>query len=87
MDTQRPAIAIGKHAEVAASLGSLDDAKRVFLAGDGNVGGVVAGELEKDAGVRAALVGLTCGMEKARAETKAGGGFFGVANLVTNGLE
>jgi len=61
--------------------------KGEFLPRDGNIGGVIAGELEKYAGVRPALVSLAGGMEKARAEAEAGGGFFGVAHLVTDGLE
>src|SRR6202035_6201155 len=87
VNAQRPAIAIGEHGEVAARLGGLDDAKGEFLTGDGNIGGVIAGKLEKDAGIRAALIGLASGMEKAGTEAEAGGGFFGVADLVADGLQ
>src|SRR5258708_26610487 len=87
MNAQRAAIAIREHGEIATRLGGFDDAKGEFLPGNGNVGGVIASELEKDAGVRATLVSLAGGMEKARAEAEAGSGFFGVAHLVADGLE
>src|SRR6266702_5152518 len=87
VDAERPAIAIGKNGEIAARLGGLDDAKGEFLARDRNIGSIIAGELEKNAGVRTALVGLAGGVEKARAEAEAGGGFLGVAHLVADGLQ
>src|SRR5260370_34669769 len=81
VNAQRAAIAIGEHGEVTARLGGFDNAKGEFLPGNGNVGGVIASELEKDAGVRAALVSLAGGMEKTRTEAEAGGGIVGAAYL------
>ena len=42
--------------------------------------GVVAGDLQKDAAVRSAFVGLPGGVQKARAEAEHGGDFLGVAD-------
>ena len=72
MDAQRAAVALDEHLEIAARLRRLDDAERVALAGHRQVRGVVAGDLQEDAGVGAALVGLAGRVQEARAEAEAG---------------
>src|SRR5215472_11485966 len=51
--------ALGKDIVIAARLRGLDDAKGVGLTGDPQIFGIVAGDLQKDAAVRSALVGLS----------------------------
>ena len=68
MDAQRAPAALGQHAEVAAGLSRLDDAEAGLLAGYRQVPGVVGGDLQKDAAVGAAFVGLSGGMQEAWAE-------------------
>src|SRR5256885_8035949 len=87
MDSECAAASIGEDVEITASLRGLYDAERVLLAGHGKVGGVIVGDLEKDAGVRAAFVGLSCGMQESRAEAEAGGEFLFVTNDVTEFLK
>src|SRR5215813_7012116 len=86
VDAQSAAAAFGENVEVAASLRGFHDTKRIFLAGDCHVGGVVAGNLQEDAAVWAALVGLSRGVQKARAEAEARSDFllvaYGVAKLL-----
>src|SRR5215470_14483300 len=50
--------ALRQHVEIAARLRLLDNAEGVGLAGDRQVLAVVAGDLQEDAAVRAALIGL-----------------------------
>ena len=51
MEPQNPAPALGQHLEIAARLGRLDDAEGVLLAGNWEIVGVVAGDLQEDAAV------------------------------------
>ena len=69
---QRAPAALGKDLEIAARLRRLDDAERVGLAGHRQVLGIVAGDLQEDAAVRPALVGLSRRMLEARPEADAG---------------
>src|SRR5215470_1629923 len=87
MDTQCAAATFGEDAEVAASLRCLRDPECVFLPGNGEIGSIIAGNLQKDAAIRAALVGLSRGVQEAWAEAKAGGDFLFVANGVTEFLQ
>ena len=80
METQHPAPALGQHFEIAPGFRRLDDAEGVFLAGNREIVGVVAGDLQEDAAVGPALVGLPGGMQKARAEPKAGRDALAVAH-------
>src|SRR5262245_31372254 len=74
VDAEGAAAALGEHGEVASGLGGLDDAEREVPSGDGEVGRVVGGDLQEDAAVRAALVGLAGRVQEARAEADAGRG-------------
>src|SRR5215831_458567 len=87
MDTQGSATAFGENVEIAASLRSLYDAKCVFLARHGEIGSVVAGDLQKDAAVRPAFVGLACRVQEARTEAEARGDFLFVADNMAKFLE
>src|SRR5579862_6830921 len=58
MDAESAAAAFGEDGEIAASLSGLNNAEGVFLSGDGQVGSIVASDLEEDAAVGAAFVGL-----------------------------
>ena len=46
MDAQRPAIAFREHLKIAARLRRFHDAKRVLVAGNGQIGGIVASDLD-----------------------------------------
>ena len=87
MDAQSAAAAFGENGKVTAGLRGFHDAKRILLAGDRQILGILAGNLQEDAAVGAALVGLSGGMQKARAEAENGGDFFLVANGVANTLQ
>src|SRR5262249_49186274 len=75
-----------KHLQIAARLRRLDDAKGVGLAGHRQVFGVIAGDLQKDAAVRAALIGLSRRMLEARAKTDAGRRFGPVTDHAADAL-
>ena len=80
MHAKRAAPAFGENREISASLRRFHHAERVFLAGHFDIDRVVAGDLEEDARVRAAFVGLTGRVQKARAESRHGRDFFVVAH-------
>ena len=80
MNPQGTPAALGQDLEIAARLRRLDHAEGVFLAGHRQILGVLAGDLQEDAAVRAALVGLPGRMQKARAEAEAGRRFGAVAD-------
>ena len=82
MDAQRAPAALGQHLEVAARLGRLDDAEGVLLARHRQVVRVVAGDLQEDAAVRPALVGLAGRVQEARPEAEAGGDALPVAHAM-----
>src|SRR6185295_18703424 len=73
MHAQRATAPIEEHLEVAPGLRRLDDAKGVARARHGEVADIVAGDLQEDAAVGAALVGLPGRVQKARTETQARG--------------
>src|SRR5579884_4037466 len=73
MDAQRPPLAFRQHAEITSRLGCFHYAERVSLPRHRQIILVVAGNLQKNAGVRAALVGLAGGMQKTRTKAEAGG--------------
>src|SRR5215813_992985 len=87
VDAQSAPAAFGENVEVAASLRGFHDTKCIFLAWDCQVGSIIAGNLQEDAAVWAALVGLSCGVQKARAKAEASGDFLFVANDVAKFLE
>ena len=80
MHAQHPPVALGQHLEIAARFRRLDDTESVFLVRHLEIGGVVAGDLQEHAGVRAALVGLPGRMQEARPEAEAGGDALAVAD-------
>ena len=80
MHAQHAPIALGQHLEIAARLRRLDDTEGVFLVRHLEIGGVVAGDLQEHAGVRAALVGLPGRMQEPRSEAEAGGDALAVAD-------
>src|SRR5665213_390480 len=71
---QHATVAFHQHCEVAASLRCLDQSKAVGMSGHIYISRVIAGDLQKHTGVRAAFVGLPGRMLEARSETEAGGG-------------
>src|ERR1700756_3757552 len=79
--------AFSEYREIAACLRCLDDAERIFLVGDRKINGVVAGDLQEDAGIGAALVGLPCGVQKARTKSEDGRYLLLVSHAVANGLK
>src|SRR2546428_6033131 len=87
MDAQRAPVPLRQNFEVTTRLSGLDDSKREFLSGYREVCCLVTGDLQKDAGVRPALVGLTGGVEEARAEAETRRHAPGIADGVADGLE
>src|SRR5579859_1606817 len=87
MDPQCTAIPFCENLKIAPCLGRLYDPKCVFLFGHRNVDRVIASDLEKDAAVGSALVGLAGGMLKTRPKFRAGGDALFVANRMTDRLE
>src|SRR3954470_9426040 len=87
MNAQEAPPALRENVEIAARLRRLDDAEAVAAAGHLEIPVIVAGDLEEDAGIRPALVGLAGGVEKARAEAEAGGDALGVANRAAHCLQ
>src|SRR5215472_13334565 len=79
--------ALREYGEIATSLGCFDDAEGIFLVRDRKVDGVIACDLEEDASVRPALVGLAGGVQEARAKSEHGGKFLFVAHSVADGLQ
>src|SRR5260370_14582689 len=84
--TQRAAAAFGKDREIAAGLCRFHDAEGVPLTWDLQILGVIASDLEKNAAVGAAFVGLSGGLQEAWAETENGVHFFLVAHAMSNPL-
>src|SRR5213595_1778771 len=87
MHPQGAPVSFGEHLEVATGLRRLDDAKGIFLAGHGQIHGVVAGNLQEDSAVGTAFVGLARGMQKARSKAEARGHLFAIADGMTYGLQ
>jgi len=83
---QGAAPALRENAEVAACLGCLEDAEGEPVAGDRQVRHVVARQLQEDATVRSALIGLSGRVEKARTKADAGGNAVRVSNPPPNRL-
>ncbi len=87
MNAQSAAAALCENREIAAGLRGFYDAKSVFLARDRQVLCIIACNLKENPRVGTPLVGLSCGVQKARSETQNGGDFFFVAHRVPNSLE
>src|SRR5216683_1191686 len=65
MDAQGAPTALGEDIEVAARLRRLDGAEAVSAAWDAKVAAIIVGDLQKNAGIRSAFVGLAGRVEKA----------------------
>src|SRR5450432_4116708 len=87
MNAQGAAVAIRENLKIAASLSSFHNSESVFLPGYGEVGGIVAGDLQKHAGVWTALIGLSGGVQEARTEAQTRGHFLFVADRMTHRLQ
>src|SRR5260370_18318277 len=79
--------AFGKDLEIAARLRLLDDAKGIGLAGHRQIVGIVTGDLQEDAGVRPALIGLSRRVLEARPEADTRCRPRPVANDLTDSLQ
>ena len=71
MDAEGAAAAVEQDLEIATGLSGFDDAESVFLAGNGEVEGVVACDLQDHSVVTAALVSLSGRMQESRAKAEA----------------
>ncbi len=80
MHAKHPPIALGQHLEIATCFRRLDDTEGVFLVRYLEIGGIVAGDLQEHAGIRAAFVGLSRRMKEPRSKSEAGGDAFAVAD-------
>src|SRR5882672_11472964 len=87
MGTQGTAAAFGKNGKIAAGLPRLHDSKRVLLSRNRQVLGVVAGNLQENAAIRAAFIGLSRRMQEARAKAENCGHFFLVAHGMPHALQ
>ena len=87
MYAQRAASALGQYCEISAGLRRFDDAKSIFLSGDGKIRCVVACNLQEHAAVWAAFIGLPRGMQKARAKAEARRGAQPVADQPAHMLQ
>src|SRR6266849_6426969 len=83
---QGAAAAFGENREVAAGLRGFHDPEGVLLPGHGKILGVVAGDLQKNAAIGTAFVGLPGGVQEARAKAENRGNLFLVAHRVPNRL-
>ena len=83
MNAQGAPVALGENLEITARLRRFDDAEGVALAGHGQIDGIIAGELQKHAGVGAALIGLAGGVQESRTESETCGHALLVADPFT----
>ena len=84
MDPQRAASALDQHRQVAAGLRSLNHAKAIAAAGNADILRIMAGDLQENAGIRSALVGLAGRMLESRSEAETGRRAGRVANHRTH---
>ena len=68
VNPQQATATLGQNRQVTPRLGRGDNAEAGLPAGNGTVMRRVGGDLQEDAAVRAALVGLAGGMQEARAK-------------------
>src|SRR5690348_9109501 len=87
MNMQGPAPALAKNLQIAAGLRRLYHSECVLLPGNRDIPGIVAGDLQEDAGIRPAFVRLSRGVQEARSETQDSSDLPGVANLSARGLQ
>ncbi len=87
MHPQRAPAALGQHVEIATRLRRLDHAEAGFLAGHGQIPGLIGCDLQEDAAIGAALIGLSGGMQETRTEFRAGRDMALVAHRKPHGLQ
>src|SRR5260370_28470649 len=87
MDAQSATATLREHGKVSAGLRGFHHAKGVLLPGHQDVHGVVASDLQENAGVGPAFVGLSGGMKETRAKAEDGGDFFVVPYCWADGLQ
>src|SRR6185369_11935276 len=87
MHAEGASAAFSEYCEIAAGLCSFDDTEGVLLVGNGKIDGVVAGDLQEDAGIGSAFVGLAGGVQKARTKSKIRRDLLLVPYAVANGLQ
>src|SRR5579864_8404630 len=87
MNTQCTAIPVGQDLEIPSRLCGLHSTEGVLLPWHRQVFSVVASNLEENSRIWTALVGLSSGMQKARAEAQTGRDPLAVAHGVPHLLE
>src|ERR1700675_4615329 len=87
MDAQRAPATLRQHSKIAASLRCFHYAKGVLLPRNEDVYRVVASDLQKNAGIGTAFVGLSRGVKETRAKAEDGGDFYVVAHGEADGLQ
>src|SRR5579884_810041 len=87
MDAQRPTPAFCQYLEVAACLGRFHYAECVLLLGNGQIDGIITGDLQKHPRIWAAFVSLSGGMQEPRSETKTSSNTVFVANAMSHHLQ
>ena len=87
MDAQSAAAAFREDRKIAAGLSRFYNTKRIFLSRNRQILCVVAGDLQKNAAVRPAFVGLPGRVQKARTETKDCGDFFLITHSMPQALQ
>src|SRR5258708_4228585 len=87
MYAQGAPLALCQDVKIATRLGCLHRSEGIFLSWYRQINGIIAGDLQKDAGVGAAFVGLSGGVQEARTKTQAGGNAFAVAYGMADGLQ
>src|SRR5579859_1500407 len=87
MDAQRAAVTFRENGKIAARLSGFYHAKSVSLTRNKEVHSIVASNLQENAGVGTALIGLSRGMKEARSKAQDGRDFFVVSHGKADGLE
>src|ERR1043166_4291948 len=87
MDAQHPPLAFVQHGEIAQRLRLLHQAEARLAAGDFQVVRMIAGDLQEDARVGPALVGLTGRVQETGSEADTGRRLEAVAHLRAKGLQ
>src|SRR5579883_3408734 len=87
MCSQRPPFTLREHLKIPTRLGGFDYVEGKLVAGYRQIRCVIAGDLQKYSGIRAAFVGLTSGVQETRTEPQAGRHALFVAHRMADGLQ
>src|SRR5262245_1011652 len=87
MRSQYPTITFCQHLKVAARLCGFHYAEGIFLPRNRQVSYIFTGDLQKDTGVRAALISLSRGMQKTWAKPEACSYTFRITNVMPQRLQ